>query len=581
MKTFREFVNEETMPFAQTEKGFVGIESPAVRDNINSLLAGVTDTEFITPYIALERVAKVLANFHIFLPKQTFLDSDRGMVTIEINQFGEKVGVTDNGEVVTQASSPYYLYFEYEVDDNGTFEVFSEVVTEDELDEILSDMDEDEEELDEEKDSEEKDDEEDDEEEDDDKEEKLDEACWEGYKQVGTKMKGGREVPNCVPLEEAVKKLIAKALKEAEGMHLDKPQKGKMASINKLNKEEKSGMPAWYEKEKSKSASLQAATKAKKKEQQKKTDYAIRNMKEEQLDEKLTDHQLYMNGAISRDEYEKRTGKGRYKKPDPKERYGVVNKNLVKTVKEEQLDELSQETKKSYVAKRGSQLSSMKYGSDRNNNSLTGRQQKNAVTGIKRAMKEENLDEQSKAKLAGYIKAASHDVAAKSAAVRGFARDAEAQRKDKKPMDARKSDERADKMFKKSWNRRQYIAKAVDKLTKEENINELSPATMSSYVRKSSERKAQDSADMSRIQTSGNPEGAALYKKMHRDVTNRSKGISRANAKLAKEENLPEAKDSYAAYQRRMGMNPEKAAKKEGEWSKQIKKQEKKAKPKK
>lgn len=26
--------------------------------------------------------------------------------------------------------------------------------------------------------------------------------CWKGYKQIGTKMKGGKEVPNCVPVEE-------------------------------------------------------------------------------------------------------------------------------------------------------------------------------------------------------------------------------------------------------------------------------------------------------------------------------------------------------------------------------------------
>ena len=28
--------------------------------------------------------------------------------------------------------------------------------------------------------------------------------CWPGYKQVGTKMKNGKEVPNCVPIEEDV-----------------------------------------------------------------------------------------------------------------------------------------------------------------------------------------------------------------------------------------------------------------------------------------------------------------------------------------------------------------------------------------
>jgi hypothetical protein len=27
--------------------------------------------------------------------------------------------------------------------------------------------------------------------------------CWKGYKQVGTKMKDGKEVPNCVPIKES------------------------------------------------------------------------------------------------------------------------------------------------------------------------------------------------------------------------------------------------------------------------------------------------------------------------------------------------------------------------------------------
>ena len=28
------------------------------------------------------------------------------------------------------------------------------------------------------------------------------EACWDGYKQLGMKKKGGRKVPNCVPEAE-------------------------------------------------------------------------------------------------------------------------------------------------------------------------------------------------------------------------------------------------------------------------------------------------------------------------------------------------------------------------------------------
>lgn len=31
----------------------------------------------------------------------------------------------------------------------------------------------------------------------------LDEKCWDGYKQVGSKMKNGKKVPNCVPVNES------------------------------------------------------------------------------------------------------------------------------------------------------------------------------------------------------------------------------------------------------------------------------------------------------------------------------------------------------------------------------------------
>jgi hypothetical protein len=34
----------------------------------------------------------------------------------------------------------------------------------------------------------------------------LDEACWKGYKQVGTKTKGNKTVPNCVRISEKKEK---------------------------------------------------------------------------------------------------------------------------------------------------------------------------------------------------------------------------------------------------------------------------------------------------------------------------------------------------------------------------------------
>jgi len=74
------------------------------------------------------------------------------------------------------------------------------------------------------------------------------------------------------------------------------------------------------------------------------------------------------------------------------------------------LQELSKKTKDAYVAKRGSQLQRMTTGLDHYRNLLTGRQQANAVKGIKRAtgVKEEaeQIDELSKKTLASYVQGA-------------------------------------------------------------------------------------------------------------------------------------------------------------------------------
>jgi hypothetical protein len=96
---------------------------------------------------------------------------------------------------------------------------------------------------------------------------------------------------------------------------------------------------------------------------------------------KLEDkHDTAVRRLIARDtkeyESEKLYGRG-----------GKIVKGKRKPVKEEaeQIDELSKKTKDAYVAKRGSQLSSMLSGHTRGKQ-LTGKQQANAVKGIKTAM---------------------------------------------------------------------------------------------------------------------------------------------------------------------------------------------------
>jgi hypothetical protein len=156
MKTLKQFMKEETMPYAGVRSGGMDFEDSDVRDNINMLLAGMTNGKFVTPYIALERVAKTLANFHIFLPAQTFLEGDSGTAIVPINQFGIKIGMNNastfikKGEVGKDfthgphvegedneldnnqdGESKYTVFFEYRMSDCGMFMVFCEVVDED------------------------------------------------------------------------------------------------------------------------------------------------------------------------------------------------------------------------------------------------------------------------------------------------------------------------------------------------------------------------------------------------------------------------------------------------------------------
>jgi hypothetical protein len=140
MKKFKEYLSEEVVPQALSDKGFIGIEDESVRDNINSLLNGVTTRPVVTPYISLERVRKVLSYYHIYLPAHQFMQGDCGNKVFNISQFGEKFGMTNDGEVITKSDSPYSLYFEYQMNDSGLYDIYAEVVDDDELEEIMSDF---------------------------------------------------------------------------------------------------------------------------------------------------------------------------------------------------------------------------------------------------------------------------------------------------------------------------------------------------------------------------------------------------------------------------------------------------------
>lgn len=142
----------------------------------------------------------------------------------------------------------------------------------------------------------------------------------------------------------------------------------------------------------------------------------------------------------------------------------------------------------------------------------------------------EELDELSKDTLGNYIKKA-------TTGMNGIAVNAHM-------SGSASSSEQREKHFDKAFKRGKGIAKAVDKLTKEEveQIDEISKKTLGSYIKKAS-GDANDNAVRASWETSriavGDPNDPGNHGKANkyiRDLRNRKKGISRATDKLTKEE---------------------------------------------
>lgn len=161
-----------------------------------------------------------------------------------------------------------------------------------------------------------------------------------------------------------------------------------------------------------------------------------------------------------------------------------TGKRIQVQVKEEieQIEELSKDTLASYYAKSiGDRHSkdlardSAKRQGDEEKANKLGHKVYNRSVGLEKAKTKffakeevEQIEELSKSTLGSYIKKASHDVAAKGAATRQFSINSDEAKKKDDHLAARTWKDAAEKTFAKSWKRREGIAKAVDKLTKEE-----------------------------------------------------------------------------------------------------------------
>ena len=147
MKSFLDHLKEEVLPSVQVADGGLDIDKPAVRAAINAAIAGVVSQPAVTPYVVFNRLSKLLAQYHIVLPKK-FLEGDKGVEVFEIKQFGHRMGMTDNGEFVSEVPSTHYLFLQYGIITpfgvtyakpvvGGMFRVMARLVDKGELDKLL------------------------------------------------------------------------------------------------------------------------------------------------------------------------------------------------------------------------------------------------------------------------------------------------------------------------------------------------------------------------------------------------------------------------------------------------------------
>lgn len=542
MKSFKSFIKEETMPYANVKSGVMDINDSAVRDQINQLLAGATGMKFVTPYIGMERVAKTLANFHIFIPSQAFLEGDSGNAVWPVSQYGLKFGQTNDGDVVAGPTTGYSIYFEYRMSDCGMFMIFCEIVDQDELDEILDDL---EDELNGE-----------------DEDVELDEESGYYYgKQPVSELKMSDEQQMDEVSSALLNRAMKKAGNEASWLASAGPQnKQYKKRLGQAKKFQKVGMekakkemekveegeestdpddkfardayghraPAVKKTKDGKYHAVNAAgehrifnSEAAAKKHAHKTDEGEESL--DDINKKIDWHQQAMANA-------------QYKGPQNTFHRKKLQALLAKKKEKKNLTEISS----TLVGKlkKAVDLEGKKLKTDKAKETLRKGHKKKWLKSNVGVMKEDQLDELSKGTLASYIKKASHDIATKSAATGRYAERANKEQDARKKGDysgyqqGRKDNAFADKMFAKSWKRRANIALAADKLAKEETqLDEVSDKLKARYVKKAEKDKSHAERQASHAEYTASHSSSPERKASFKDEAQWLKGIAAKRAK--------------------------------------------------
>lgn len=138
MKTFKQFMAEaDDGRVVSTQREVSGdLSEPRVLDELNRYLAQVTGSGFVNPYMALEQISQTLSTYGITIPQVQYLPEPAGEKIFKVQQFGEHHGYSSDF-ASRMDDDPLHVYFSYQIDKKGIYEVFCVVVNKDGVNTIM------------------------------------------------------------------------------------------------------------------------------------------------------------------------------------------------------------------------------------------------------------------------------------------------------------------------------------------------------------------------------------------------------------------------------------------------------------
>lgn len=135
-----------------SEEASSSVLAPRIFTEINHRLIVELNEVILSPEQGIQKVRKVMHRYALDMPVLYDLDPMGDEYIIELKQFGQAHGATIFGDYTTgteviNTNPDAYLYFIYYLTDDGHYDFHAEMIREDDIDEILSDDEDDEEEL--------------------------------------------------------------------------------------------------------------------------------------------------------------------------------------------------------------------------------------------------------------------------------------------------------------------------------------------------------------------------------------------------------------------------------------------------